>query len=73
MAMFERNHIFQLPGGYSLRKSDEDTWWLQVLGMDILAIESSVPNGPGGSNDAEMKRFADAMNAGRAALAEKEG
>jgi hypothetical protein len=50
-----------LPGIYSLRKQDDNTWWLQRYGMDSLRIEASVPCGPGGSIDREMEEFAAAM------------
>jgi hypothetical protein len=51
----------KLRGPYRLRKENNNTWWLQYLGMDTLRIEASVPCAVGGSIDGEIEMFAKAM------------
>lgn len=68
MALFDERHRLKLPSGYSLEKTNENSW--EVLGpvgdgADIYLafhIAGNVPVGRGGSMDHEIKRFAEAMN-----------
>lgn len=74
MALFDKRHRLSLPGGWWLEKSDDDVWNIGgPLGDEpdvylAMIITGSVPVGPGGSMDADVKTFADAMNGGAPAI-----
>ncbi len=64
MAVFDRRHRLALPGGYWLQKDDDNRWQVGQGRMFLaLHISCNVPVGDGGSIDAAIKEFAEAMRA----------
>lgn len=66
MALFDRRHRLDLPGGYWLEKDDDNVWQVGQGEMQLgYQLGTNVLVGPGGSFDSEAERFADAMNGGK--------
>jgi hypothetical protein len=66
MALFDRKHRLELPGGYWLQKDDDNQWQIGCEEMALgVSFVSNVPVGEGGSTDGKAQRFAEAMLYGR--------
>lgn len=62
MALYDEKHRIDLPGGYWLQKDDDNQWQIGCGDMFLaFSVISNVPVGKGGSLDADVKRFAEAM------------